>query len=94
MKPYKYVEFEGKLYPLFRINIVDQSTEESARQLKFESVIISVESLSQQIIDRASGMPVNSLATEIDECIFFYIPDEMIHKTKADVADYVSDNCW
>lgn len=74
MKPYKYVEFEGKLYPLFRINIVDQSTEESAGQLKFESVVISVESLSQQIIDGASGVPVNSLATEIDEYIFFYVP--------------------
>lgn len=94
MIPYKYIEFEGKSCPLFRINIVDQSTVESAEQLKFESVVISVESLSQQIINTSSGMPINSLATEIDECIFFYIPDELMYQTEAEVADYVSDNCW
>lgn len=94
MNPYKYVEFNGKQYPLFRINIVNQSTVKSAQMLKFESVVVSTESLSQQIIDSESGLPVNKLASEIDEQIFFYIPDELAGKTDAEVADFVSDNCW
>lgn len=94
MTPDRYVEYDGKQYPVYLINIIDQETEDSAMNMETIEVPISVESLSQKIIDQSTGAPIDSEATEIDEEIFFYIPDEMASLSEAEVADFVSDNCW
>ncbi len=57
-------------------------------------VTVSVQSLSNQLINPANGMPVNQEAESIDDDIFFYIPDELADKDADVIADYVSDNCW
>lgn len=94
MTPDRYVEYDGKQYPVYLVNIIDQETEDSAMNMETIEVPISVESLSQKIIDQSTGAPIDSEATEIDEEIFFYIPDEMASLSEAEVADFVSDNCW
>lgn len=94
MTPDRYVEYDGKQYPVYLVNIIDQETVDSAMNMETIEVPISVESLSQKIIDQATGAPIDSKATYIDEGIFFYIPDEMAFLSEAEVADFVSDNCW
>lgn len=94
MTPDRYVEYDGKQYPVYLVNIIDQETEDSAMNMETIEVPISVESLSHKLIDQSTGTPVNSIATAIDEEIFFYIPDDMASKSEAEVADFVSDNCW
>lgn len=94
MTPDRYIEYDGKQYPVFLINIIDQTTVESAMNMEFIEVPISIESLSHKLIDQSTGTPVNSVAATIDEEIFFFIPDDMTSKSKAEVADFVTDNCW
>lgn len=93
MIPDRYIEYDGKQYPIYLINIIDQTTIDSAMNMEFIEVPISIESLSHKLIDQSTGTPVNSMATAIDEEIFFYIPDDMTSKFKDEVADYVTDNC-
>lgn len=93
MIPNEYIEYNGKQYPLFLVNIIDQSDEESAQNMEMIEVPISVTSLSNVLID-SSGSPVNAEATAIDERIFFYIPDELADKEANEIADFVSDSCW
>lgn len=93
MIPDRYIEYNGKHYPVFILNIIDQSDEESAQNMKMTEVAVSVESLEGVLIDD-SGNPVNAEATAIDEEIFFYIPDEMADKEASQIADFVTDNCW
>lgn len=94
MTPDRYIEYDGKQYPVYLINIINQGAEASAMNMEFIEVPISLESLSQRLIDQSIGAPINSIATAIDEEIFFYIPDDMAFKSEVEVADYVSDNCW
>lgn len=94
MTPDRYVEYDGKQYPVYLVNIIDQETEDSAMNMETIEVPISVESLRQKIIDQSTGAPIDSKATFIDEGIFFYILDEMASLSEAEVADFVSDNCW
>jgi len=94
MTPDRYVEYDGKQYPVYLVNIIDQETEDSAMNMETIEVPISVESLSQKLIDQLTRAPIDSKATFIDEGIFFYIPDEMASLSEAEVADFVSDNCW
>lgn len=94
MIPDYYVEYNGKRYPVFLINILDQTTEESAENMEFIEVPVSVESLSRQLIDSDSGSPVSPEATSIDEEISFYIPDYLADKEATEIADFVSDNYW
>lgn len=94
MTPDRYVEYDGKQYPIYLVNIMDQETVDSAMNMEFIEVSISVESLSHKLIDQSTGAPIDSKATYIDEEIFFYIPDDMTSKSEAEVADFVSDNCW
>ncbi len=93
MIPDRYIEYNGKHYPVFILNIIDQSDEESAQNMKMTEVAVSVESLEGVLIDD-SGNPINAEATAIDEEIFFYIPDEMADKEASQIADFVTDNCW
>lgn len=93
MTPDKYIEYNGKNYPVFNLNIVDQSDEDSAQNMEMIKVAVSVQSLSDVLID-SSGSPVNAEATAIDERVFFYIPDELADKEANVIADFVSDNCW
>lgn len=94
MTPDRYIEYDGKQYPVYLINIIDQTTMDSAMNMEFIEVPISIESLNHELIDQSTGTPVNSVATAIDEEIFFYIPDDMASKSEAEVADFVTDNCW
>lgn len=94
MIPDRYVEYDGKRYPVYIVNIINQQTEDFAMNMETIEVPISVKSLSQKIIDQSTGTPIDSAATAIDEEIFFYIPDEMASLSEAEVSDFVSDNCW
>ena len=94
MKPSDYIEYKGKEYPLFDVDIIDQETEESAEDMEFMTVTGATQSLSDQLIDSATGMPVDKSAERRDNDIFFYIPDELADKEAHEIADYVSDNCW
>lgn len=93
MIPNEYIEYNGKQYPLFLVNIINQSDEESTQNMEMIEVPISVTSLSNVLID-LSDSPVNAEATAIDERVFFYIPDELADKEANEIADFVSDNCW
>lgn len=93
MTPDRYIDYAGKRYPVFVINIIDQSDEDSAQNMETIEVSLSVESLSGVLID-SSGNPNDTEASAIDEDIFFYIPDEMADKDVSEIADFVSDNCW
>lgn len=93
MTPDKYIEYNGKNYPVFNLNIVDQSDEDSTQNMEMIEVAVSVQSLSDILID-SSGSPVNEEARILDEEIFFYIPDELADKEANEIADYVTDNCW
>ena len=94
MKPSDNVFYNGKEYPLFYIDIIDQETEESAENMEFMTVTVGTQSLLSQLIDSATGMPVDKSAERLDNDIFFYIPDELADKEAHEIADYVSDNCW
>lgn len=93
MIPDRYIEYNGKHYPVFILNIIDQNDEESAQNMEMIEVSVSVESLERELIDD-SGNPINAEATAINEEIFFYIPDEMADKEASQIADFVTDNCW
>lgn len=94
MKPTNYITYNGESFPVFVINIIDQTDEKSAMNMKFISISVSVESLSERLIDPTTGAPVSSIATAIDQGIFFYIPDELADKEADEIANYVTDNCW
>lgn len=94
MQPTDYVSYNGKEYPLFEVDIIDQETEESAENMEFMTVTVSTQSLSSQLIDSATGLPVDKRAERLDNDIFFYIPDELADKEANEIADFVSDNCW
>lgn len=94
MTPDRYIQYDGKQYPVYLVNIIDQETQNSAMNMETIEVSISVESLSRKLIDQSTKTPINSAAATIDEDIFFYIPDEMASKSAAEIADFVSDNCW
>lgn len=78
---------------MFNLNIVDQGDEDSAQNMEMIEVEVSVQSLSNVLIN-SSGSPVNDEASVLDEEIFFYIPDELAEREACEIADYVSDNCW
>ena len=94
MKPNDYISYKGKEYPLFQVDIIDQETEESAENMEFMTVTVATQLLSDQLIDSATGMPVDKSAERLDNEIFFYIPDELAEREACEIADYVSDNCW
>lgn len=94
MIPYRYIEYDGKQYPVYHVNIIDQGTEGSAMNMKTIEVSISIESLNHKLIDQSTGTPINSVADAINQEVFFYIPDDMASKPETEVADFVSDNCW
>lgn len=94
MKPSDYIFYNGKEYPLFQVDIIDSETEESAENMEVMTVTVATESLSEQLIDSATGMPFDKSAERLDEEIFFYIPDELAEREECEIADFVSDNCW
>lgn len=94
MQPTDYVSYNGKEYPLFEVDIIDQETEESAENMEFMTVTVATQSLSSQLIDSATGLPVDKRAERLDNDIFFYIPDELADKEANEIADFVSDSCW
>lgn len=93
MIPDRYIEYNGKSYPVFNLNIVDQGDEDSAQNMEMIEVEVSVQSLSNVLIN-SSGSPVNDEASVLDEEIFFYIPDELEYGEASEIADFVSNNCW
>ena len=94
MTPTSHITYNGETFPVFVINIIDQIDEDSAMYMKVISVSVSIESLSKRLIDADTGVPVSSIASAIDEGIFFYIPDELADKEADEIANYVTDNCW
>ena len=94
MKPNDHIFYNGKEYPLFQIDIIDQETEESAKNIEFMTVTVATQSLSDQLINSATGMPFDKSAERLDNEIFFYIPDELAEREACEIAEYVTDNCW
>lgn len=94
MIPDNHIDYNGKRYPVFLVNIVDQSTVSSAQNMETIQVPVSTESLRRELIDKPTGAPVSTVASFIDDSIFFYIPDALATKNGVEIADFVSDNCW
>lgn len=73
------VEYEGKKYPCREVHGV----------IEFGDVIVSVESLENQLIYPGSGSPVSREAEKLDEKIFFYVPDDKINLPEDELKAYV-----
>ena len=48
--------------------------------MEFMTVTVATQSLSDQLIDSITGMPVDKSAERLDNEIFFYIPDELAER--------------
>ena len=66
MKPNDHIVYNGKEYPLFQVDIIDQETEESAENMEFMTVTVATQSLSDQLIDSITGMPVDKINIYIE----------------------------
>lgn len=93
MTPSDLIIYDDEQFPIFYVNIIDQETVKAAENMEYMEVTIATESLSRKIIDK-NGSPIDKRAERIDNDIYFYIPDKIADKKPAEIADYVSDNCW
>ena len=73
------IKFNGKEYPTKLLNIPD-----------FGEKLVSVESLEETLFD-AEGFYVSDEAQVIDEKIFFYVPDDVIHHDKESLIEFIEE---
>ncbi len=90
MKPTSYAEYEGKKYPVFTIKVTDP---EDSEKTVYE-VGISTESLEEVLINPENSLPWDTEALNIDENIFFYIPDNMVEESEDEITRYVDQYAW
>lgn len=76
MKEMIDVEFGGKLYTT-RLVSIDGYGDERIAEESLQNVLLK------------DGKYVSNDARELDECIFFYAPDEYLQKSDIELAEYV-----
>lgn len=76
------IEYRGKRYPMFslHVNIDGEALD----------VDVSVESLDKALC--SNGRFTDELAVEIDNTIFFFIPDKMAGKSEEEITKYIEEN--
>lgn len=73
------IKFNGKEYPTRQLNIPN-----------FGEKLVSVESLEKSLYD-AEGFYVSDEANEVDEKIFFYVPDDVIDDDDESLAEFIEE---
>lgn len=73
------IKFDGKEYPTKLLNTPD-----------FGEKLVSVESLEKSLHD-AEGFYVSDEANEVDEKIFFYVPDDVIDDDNESLAEFIEE---
>ena len=68
---FRIITWKGKDYPVRRLTIFKGTPEEL-------EILVSVESLSRELIDDNTGVPVSDEAEEVDGQIYYYLADEEI----------------
>lgn len=82
MEASNIIEYRGKQYPMFslHVNIDGEALD----------VDVSVESLDKALCP--NGEFTDELAVEIDNTIFFFIPDSMAGKSEEEITKYIEEN--
>lgn len=86
MNPIETIRYKGVEYPMFEVNI------NLNLNGRLEPVIVSVESL-EKALTTSEGTYNDSEAADIDEKIYFYIPDAMADDDELRIRIYVEYNC-
>ena len=73
----EYIEFDGKEYPVAWVVVDDFGWE-----------LIGTDSLQDALSPKGTLDNIEEVAREVDETIFFYVPDEMIDSP--DLCKYVN----
>ena len=82
MKPTSIIEYRGKEYPMFSLQVsIDGETLDAD---------VSVESLDEALCP--NGNYADELAVEIDNTIFFFIPDDMVDKSEDEIIKLIEEN--
>ncbi len=84
MEPHDHIEYEGKEYPLYFLDIPNEDDGTVQRA-------VSTESLARAALDE-NGLPLNPEAERIDDDIFFYVPEEIAEGNEDDIVDFITEN--
>ncbi len=85
MNPHDYIEYKGKKYPVFYLELESDTDAWSGESM------VATEALMKEIIGD-NGLPVDREAEAIDEEIFFYIPDEVAGWKEEDIVEFINEN--
>lgn len=82
MKPADIIEYQGKEYPIFSLQLsIDGET---------INADVSVESLDEALCPKDKF--ADELAVEIDNSIFFFIPEDMADKSEEEIIKFIEEN--
>lgn len=84
MKPIENISYHGKQYPIFEVNI------NLNLNGRLEPVWVSVESLQDALMIEGEWFR-DEEAANIDERIYFYIPDSMADKDEQTIRLFIEE---
>ncbi len=82
MEATNHIEYRGKKYPVFSLDLIIEG--------KKENVNVSVEPLQSELMPNWDWRDAE--AQQIDESIFFYIPEDVAKKPEAEIVKFMEDN--
>lgn len=80
MEVSEYIEYHGAKYPVYSIQFNDELGEHNE--------LVSVQSLSNALFDDQDKY-VDRVAEEIDDTIFYYIPDELSGQSIEKIREFI-----
>lgn len=83
MEALEYIEYRGVKYPAYSIEFNDE--------LGAHDELVSVESLSNALFDEEYRY-LDSRAEEIDDTIFYFIPDEMGEQSLEEIREFIEND--
>ncbi len=86
MNPHDYIEYKGKKYPVFYLELESDTDAWSGESM------VATEVLRKVLIDDSNGLPVDKEAECVDHDIFFYIPDEVAGWKEEDIVEFINEN--
>lgn len=74
--------------------ITFNGTQYPVRWLGIENTMqcIGTESLSKALLDETTSMPINKEAEQVDDTIFFYVPDAQLNDKATVLRKFIIDN--
>ncbi|MBO4965885.1 MAG: hypothetical protein J6C81_06440 [Muribaculaceae bacterium] len=83
MEATEYIEYHKANYPLYSIEFNDDLGEHNE--------LVSIQSLSDALFDN-DGKYVDHEAEEIDDSIFYYIPDELSGQSIEEIREFIEND--